>query len=60
MAQEQHLEAFGDEDIDHDADSDFAGEHQDTTVDPDIRAKKDDRETESPDGWSGQDQDGPP
>ena len=59
MAQNQHLEAFGDEEID-DADSDFATEHQDTAVSKDITAGTDDKETESPEGWSGQDQDGPP
>ena len=41
-------------------DPDFAGEHSDTTVDPDIEAGRDDDEPESPDGWSGLESDGPP
>lgn len=39
---------------------DFAEEHQDTTVDPDISSDSEDDETESPEGWSGLDRDGPP
>ena len=59
MTQNQHLEAFGNEDAD-DSDSDFASEHADTVVDTGITANTDDAETESPDGWSGLDRDGPP
>ena len=59
MAKQEHLEAFGDEEID-DADSDFASEHSDTTVDPDITAGRDKGETESPKGWDGMDQEGSP
>ena len=59
MSQQNHLEAFGDEEID-DADSDFASEHSDTTVDPDISAGRDNGETESPGGWDGMDKEGTP
>lgn len=59
MVQREHLEAFGDEEID-DAESDFASEHQDTTVDPDISNGSDKGETESPRGWDGMDKDGAP
>jgi hypothetical protein len=59
MSQQNHLEAFGDEEID-DAGSDFASEHSDTTVDKDITAGRDKGESESPDGWDGMDQDGTP
>jgi hypothetical protein len=52
MSQQEHLEAFGDEEID-DADSDFASEHSDTTVDPDITDGSDKGEKESPRGWDG-------
>jgi hypothetical protein len=41
-------------------DVDFANEHSDTTVDPDVQAGRDDAEPESPDGWDGLDRDGPP
>lgn len=41
-------------------DGDFAEEHQDTTVDGDISADRDDEEPESPQGWSGLDREGPP
>ena len=62
MSQEQHLEAFGDEDTaePYDGDSDFAGEHADTAVDPDIEDGKNRGEPESPGGWGGMDQEGPP
>jgi len=59
MSQQNHLEAFGDEEID-DADSDFASEHSDTTVDKDITAGRDKGEDESPDGWDGMNKDGTP
>ncbi len=59
MSQQNHLEAFGNGEID-DADSDFASEHSDTTVDPDISAGRDKGETESPDGWDGMDQENAP
>jgi hypothetical protein len=62
MSPQEHLEAFGSDDIDDidDADSDFASEHSDTTVDRDIEDGKDKGETESPKGWDGMDQEGPP
>ncbi len=59
MSQQEHLEAFGNEEID-DADSDFASEHSDTTVDPEITDGRADGETESPHGWDGMDQEGAP
>jgi len=59
MGQQKHLEAFGDEEID-DADSDFASEHSDTAVDPDLTDGRDKGEDESPGGWDGMDQEGPP
>ena len=59
MGQQKHLEAFGDEEID-DADSDFASEHSDTAVDPDIADGRDKGEDESPGGWDGMDQESPP
>ena len=59
MSEQKHLEAFGDEEID-DADSDFASEHSDTTVDPDITDGRDKGEQESPGGWDGMDQEGTP
>jgi hypothetical protein len=35
-------------------DNDFAGEHDSTTVDHDVTSGRDsDRESESPNGWSG-------
>jgi hypothetical protein len=61
MTQQPHLEAFGDPDPDgSDADSDFAGEHQDTAVDPDITAGDEPGEQESPEGWDGLDGDSAP
>jgi hypothetical protein len=39
---------------------DFAEEHQDTAVDPDVENGRDDGEPESPAGWDGLGQDGPP
>jgi len=57
MTQQDHLEAFDDDEA---ADADFAGEHQDTAVDEDITGGRDDREAESPRGWSGLDRDAPP
>jgi hypothetical protein len=59
MSQQEHLEAFGNEEID-DADSDFASEHSDTTVDPDITDGNAKGEKESPRGWDGMDQEGAP
>ena len=59
MSQQEHLEAFGDEEID-DADSDFASEHSTTTVDQDITDGRTKGEAESPHGWDGMDQEGPP
>jgi hypothetical protein len=60
MTQDERLEALGDgEPVD--SNSDFASEHSDTTVDESISADRDDKESESPDGWSGmEDRDGPP
>lgn len=58
---QQHLEAFGDDELKlDDADSDFASEHSDTTVDPDIMDGRDKGEDGSPKGWDGMDQEGPP
>ncbi|MFF5084349.1 hypothetical protein ACFY36_45510 [Actinoplanes sp. NPDC000266] len=45
---------------DPDEQEDFAAEHDDTAVDEEITADRDDSETESPQGWSGLDRDGPP
>ena len=59
MSEQKHLEAFGDEEID-DADSDFASEHSDTTVDKDITDGREKGESESPSGWDGMDQEGTP
>jgi hypothetical protein len=59
MVQREHLEAFGDEEVD-DAESDFASEHQITTVDPGITAGRDEGETETPRGWDGMDTDSTP
>ena len=56
MTQQDHLEAF-DED---ETDVDFSNEHQDTTVDSDVSSDTDKPEPESPGGWSGMDRDGPP
>jgi hypothetical protein len=56
MTQQDHLEAF-DED---ETDVDFADEHADTAVDKDITGDRDQGETESPEGWSGLDRDAPP
>ena len=39
---------------------DFAGEHDATAVDKDITDGKGVGESESPEGWSGLDRDGPP
>ncbi|HET6531247.1 MAG TPA: hypothetical protein VFH03_11645 [Actinoplanes sp.] len=55
MTQGENLEAFGDPES---PDTDFAVEHQDSAVDPDIAADQDDREEESPRGWSGMDSEG--
>ncbi len=45
---------------DPDEQQDFAGEHETTAVDDEVTADRDDAESESPQGWSGMDQDGPP
>ena len=45
---------------DPDDTGDFAEEHEDTAVDRDITGDKDDRESESPKGWDGLDDDGAP
>ncbi|AGZ39711.1 hypothetical protein [Actinoplanes friuliensis] len=58
--QNERLPAFGDEEAVPDGDSDFASEHSDTVVDPEITEGKDDGETESPRGWTGLDREGPP
>jgi hypothetical protein len=50
------MEPIGDPD---DSD-DFAEEHDDTTVDPDITSDRDDDEQESPGGWDGLDRESPP
>lgn len=58
--QNEQLPALGDNDGPPDSDSDFAGEHDDTTVDPDVTDDRDTGEEESPRGWSGMDREGPP
>jgi hypothetical protein len=57
--QNERLPAFGNEEAEPDGDSDFASEHSDTVVDPDVAdgAKGED---ESPRGRSGMDREGPP
>jgi len=45
---------------DPDDQQDFAGEHDSTAVDQDVTANRDEAEPESPEGWSGLDDDGPP
>jgi hypothetical protein len=46
---------------DPDGDADFAEEHEDTAVDRDITAGRDEGENESPRGWDGQEErPGPP
>ena len=60
MDGQHHLEALGDPDDTFDADSDFAGEHNDTAVDTDITEGRDSGEEESPQGWDGMDDDGTP
>jgi hypothetical protein len=57
MSQPEHLEAFEDSES---PDTDFAVEHSDSAVDPDITTDDEASEPESPRGWSGMDQDGPP
>ncbi len=57
--QNERLPAFGDEDAAPDGDSDFAGEHSDTSVDRDV-IEGEKGETVSPRGWSGLDHEGPP
>ena len=57
--QNERLPAFGDEEAVPDGDSDFAGEHSDTVVDPDS-AEHATGEPESPQGRSGLDREGPP
>jgi len=59
MTPQEHLEAFGDPEDADDAASDFADEHQATTVDPES-TDGDDGEHESPGGWDGMDQEGAP
>jgi hypothetical protein len=57
MTQREHLEAFDDPES---PDTDFATEHEDSTVDPDIATNRADGEEESPRGWAGMDREGPP
>jgi hypothetical protein len=59
---EERLPALGQpvEEPTPEGDDDFAGEHDATVVDQGITSNSDARETESPDGWSGMDSDGPP
>ena len=59
---EERLPALGQpvEQPEPEGDNDFAGEHDSTVVDKGITAGTDAHETESPDGWSGMDGDGPP
>ncbi|BCJ51711.1 hypothetical protein Asp14428_31860 [Actinoplanes sp. NBRC 14428] len=58
--QNERLPAIGDSDGTPDGDSDFAGEHADTAVDPAVVDDRDSGEQESPRGWSGMEGDGPP
>jgi hypothetical protein len=58
MERQTDLEAF--EDDGDDAGSDFASEHDGTTVDDDITDGRDRGEPESPRGWDGMDQEGTP
>ena len=51
------MEPIGDPSED---DTDFAEEHDATTVDPDVTADRDDSEEERPAGWSGLDREGTP
>lgn len=64
MSQRQeHLPALGQpvEEPVPEGDNDFAGEHDSTVVDQEITAGREHgKEPESPKGWSGMDQDGPP
>jgi hypothetical protein len=60
---EERLPALGQpaEEPTPEGDHDFAGEHDSTVVDQDVTAgRESDKEPESPDGWSGMDQDGAP
>ena len=43
-----------------DGDTDFAGEHDSTTVSDDVMTDRSDGEPESPGGWSGLEREGPP
>jgi hypothetical protein len=52
MTQSENLEAFEDSES---PDTDFAVEHADSTVDPDITTDDEASEPESPRGWSGMD-----
>ena len=56
MTQQDHLEAFDE----NDAQPDISGEHADTAVDKDITGDRDEGEPESPEGWSGMESDGAP
>jgi hypothetical protein len=60
MAQDREREAIGDPQLDDTVDDDFAEEHDDTAVDPDITAGRDSGESESPRSWTGMDNDGMP
>jgi hypothetical protein len=59
MTEQQRLEPLGDPDDTFDPAGDFAGEHDDTAVDDDVVGGQAGEE-ESPRGWDGLDQDGPP
>ena len=58
----EKLEALGQpvEEPTPEGDHDFAGEHDSTAVDKDVLDGDGAGESESPGGWSGLDQDGPP
>ncbi|MEV6598347.1 hypothetical protein AB0M36_15920 [Actinoplanes sp. NPDC051346] len=58
--QNERLPALGDDDGTPDKEGDFAGEHDTTAVEPAIVEGRDDGEQESPRGWSGMENDGPP
>jgi hypothetical protein len=55
MSDREELVPLGDDEGGVAGDSDFADEHESTTVDPAITEGTDNREEESPRGWSGLD-----
>ncbi|MGA5304495.1 hypothetical protein ACPCHT_31610 [Nucisporomicrobium flavum] len=57
--QNERLPAFGNSELDPQDQPDFANEHGDTAVSPDVIDNDDSGEPESPRGWSGMKKDGP-